>query len=66
MYRAWRRPRYPVVSVDWGESPDAKAKERLRDCGHWASSFAYDPVQERGMCLECYRALRGKARATKG
>jgi hypothetical protein len=69
--QAWyverQRPRYPVVSVDWGLVADEqKPQERLRDCGHWASSFAYDPIQERDMCLVCYRAAGAKSRRRGG
>ena len=57
----WQR-RYPIIRVEWGISPLESAQGQMveRDCGHYSRSFAYDPLRESSMCLDCYRASVGK------
>jgi hypothetical protein len=65
-WRRWRAPKYPKVVMDWG--PDAPLMGRgwrtggTRDCGHLSPSYAFDPLREETMCLECYRQTVSRSR----
>lgn len=62
----WRAPKYPLVIVQWGERTGGEAgqlRAKMRDCGHYSVSYAFDPIREHSSCMECYNAMmNGKGR----
>lgn len=57
-WQRWRAPRYPIITVNWGPGAaltEGWSAKDSRDCGHVSRSFAYDPLREETLCLECYR-----------
>jgi hypothetical protein len=56
---------YPKIVVEYDDGhallEGGKVPEQ-RDCGHVSRSFAYDPLREETVCIECYRRTVGTRR----
>jgi hypothetical protein len=67
-WHRWKRPKYPRFVVDYGPNApmhEGWGFENLRTCGHFSRSFAYDPLREETLCLNCYRRAIGHKREVR-
>jgi hypothetical protein len=62
----WREPKDPIVTIEWRrreELSERTGKLLMCDCGHLSRSYAWNPVGNQWICIECYRRTTGKRHA---